>query len=408
MIDNKRDQIQQEAFNAWLNNNKIGTIEQATGTGKTFVSFRCIQSMPKGSNILFLSETVVREQTVLEDAAKFKKLYGVDPLKDYRVKFPVYQGAYKYTLWDYFPDASPDNTIIVYDEIHDILSDKRIEFNINSEAFDSAFPLIPKVGLSATIDKKTLYQVQGQEITKFDLLKQFCPIVYTYSLQESIDNKTTRDIKFFVLKHKLNSINKTIHVKTKDHDFFTTEEASYFRLDKDFKTAMFATYKTAKAKTDRIVQVASRRARFLYSLESKITQCKSLINSLPGKTLVFGQDSKTLLDICPTAIVSENKNYIQDLANFKAGVTDVTCSNKILKQGENIPGLDNIILLAYNSKIKDWTQMVGRLRNDKQVGNVIVFVTMGTQEEKWFESMTQELNVPFIYCSSIGQLISQL
>lgn len=360
MLDNKRDQIQQDAFNAWLNNGKIGTVEQATGTGKTFVSFRCILSMPKGSNVLFLAETVVREQTVLEDAIKYKTFYGVDPLKDYNVKFGTYQGAYKYDLWDYFPDAHSLNTIIVFDEIHDIISDKRIEFVLKSQLSSiHPFSKIPKVGLSATIDKTTEYLIQGEEITKLNILNKFCPIVYVYSLQESITNKTTRNIKFFVLKHNLNSVGKTIHVKTKEHDFYTTEQASYARLNQDLKVAMFAKYKDAKAKTARMVQVASRRARFLHSLESKRLQCISLINSLPGRTLVFGQDSQTLLSICPNAIVSENANYVQDLADFKAGKTSVTCSNKILKQGENIPGLDNLILLAYNSKIKDWTQMVG-------------------------------------------------
>lgn len=85
--------------------------------GKTFVAFKCILSMPKGSNILFLAETVVREATVREDADKYEKFYGVHPLKDYNFKFATYQGAYKYKLVDYFPNAQPDNTIIVMDEI---------------------------------------------------------------------------------------------------------------------------------------------------------------------------------------------------------------------------------------------------------------------------------------------------
>jgi len=49
-----------------------------------------------------------------------------------------------------------------------------------------------------------------------------------------------------------------------------------------------------------------------------------------------------------------------------------------------------------------------RLRQDKQVGNVIIHLTAGTQEEKWFESMTEELNAPFIYCSNLKQLLDKL
>jgi len=49
-----------------------------------------------------------------------------------------------------------------------------------------------------------------------------------------------------------------------------------------------------------------------------------------------------------------------------------------------------------------------RLRNDKAVGNVIVFVTSGSQEEKWFASMTEEINVNFIYCKTVKELLSKL
>lgn len=360
MLNEQKTKIQQEAFENWLTNGKTGTVEQATGTGKTFVAFKCILSMPKGTNVLFLAETVVREATVFEDAKQYKKFYGVDPLKGCKFKFATYQGAYKYNLWDYFPNANMNNTIVVMDEIHDILSDKRIEFiqksNISSVA---SFSLIPKLGLTATIDRKTQYLIQGQEITKFDLLKTFCPVVYTYSLQESMDNKTTRDIKFFVLKHDLDSTNTNIHVTAKGNNFYTTEKANYAHLDKYVRDAMFQKYKSEAEKKQRVIQVATVRARFLYSLGSKIKSCKELVKQLPGKTLVFGQDSKSLLDICPTSIVSENTNYVQDLADFKAGKTMLTGSNKILKQGENIPGLDNVVLFAYYSKNKDFTQMVG-------------------------------------------------
>ena len=409
MINKIKEKVQEDAFNAWLANGKIGTAEMATGTGKTFVAFRAILSMPKGSNILFLAETVVRENTVLADAKQYLKFYGVDPLKGYKFKFATYQGAYKYDVWDYFPNANMDNTIVIMDEIHDILSDKRIEFIEKSNAKGAPkFQVIPKLGLTATIDRKTLYLIQGQEVTKFNKLRLFCPVVYTYSLQNSMDNKTTRDIKFFVLKHKLNSVGKTIHIKTANHDFYNTEEVNYAHLNKAIRTAMFAKYPSALAKTKRVIEVATRRARFLYSLPSKVLACKSLLNDLPGKTLVFGQDSATLLDICPTAIVSENKNYVQDLADFKAGKTMLTCSNKILKQGENIPGLDNVVLLAYYSKTKDFVQMIGRCRMDKAIGNVIIFCTSGTQEEKWFESMTEDLNVSFIYCTNYKQIIDKL
>lgn len=363
MINKKKEEIQEAAYQAWLAAGKIGTVEQATGTGKTFVAFKCILSMPKGSNILFLAETVVREATVREDADKYEKFYGVHPLKDYNFKFATYQGAYKYKLLDYFPKATPQDTLVVMDEIHDILSDKRIEFVDNSMLVTVYNPIgftwFPKLGLSATIDKKTKYQVQGLEITKVDLLKKFCPIVYTYSLQDSIDNGTTRDLKFFVLKHNLDVTLKRIETGKKDNKFKITESAHYAYLSKKVREAQFSKTLTGKAKTDFVMAQANNRARFLYTLPSKVVACKSLLASLPGKTLVFGKGSDCLLDICPNAIVAKNPNSIKDLSDFKNGVTQQCASEIILKQGENIPMLDNIILFAYYSKSKDFIQFVG-------------------------------------------------
>jgi len=60
LINNEREIIQNQAFDAWLNNEKKGTIELPTGLGKTFVAFKAMLSMPKNSNCLFIAETTVK------------------------------------------------------------------------------------------------------------------------------------------------------------------------------------------------------------------------------------------------------------------------------------------------------------------------------------------------------------
>jgi superfamily II DNA or RNA helicase len=115
MVDLRKERIQIEAVDCWTKNNKVGTVEVATGHGKTFIAFRCILTMPKRSNVLFLAETQVREKTIKEDVTQYKKFYGKDPFKDYNVKFGLYQSAHKYKLEDWFPN---DNPIIVVMDRH--------------------------------------------------------------------------------------------------------------------------------------------------------------------------------------------------------------------------------------------------------------------------------------------------
>lgn len=59
MIDPKREKVQNDAFDAFVLNNEIGTISVPTGIGKTSVAFKAMLNRPVGSNVLFLAETTV-------------------------------------------------------------------------------------------------------------------------------------------------------------------------------------------------------------------------------------------------------------------------------------------------------------------------------------------------------------
>jgi len=59
MIDPKREKVQTDAFDAFVENNEIGTMEISTGVGKTAIAFRAMLNKPENSNVLFLAETTV-------------------------------------------------------------------------------------------------------------------------------------------------------------------------------------------------------------------------------------------------------------------------------------------------------------------------------------------------------------
>ena len=83
----KREQIQSEALQAWIKNNKRGTIEIITGLGKTKIAMEAIKLLPKASKILFLAEVKDREKELRNEAKKWKVSHKVD--------FLCYQSAYK-------------------------------------------------------------------------------------------------------------------------------------------------------------------------------------------------------------------------------------------------------------------------------------------------------------------------
>ena len=98
----KLNKMQDDASTAWINSGGRGTLELATGTGKTMTFFKCLYKakekkwIKKKDSVLFLAEVTDREQTIRDDAAKFKQLFKLDVLSDFNFEFACYQSAYKW------------------------------------------------------------------------------------------------------------------------------------------------------------------------------------------------------------------------------------------------------------------------------------------------------------------------
>ena len=87
----------------------------------------------------------------------------------------------------------------------------------------------------------------------------------------------------------------------------------------------------------------------------------------------------------------------------------IIASFKKLKQGANLDKIDNCIIHSYYGVEKDIIQRVGRLRqNGDKVGNVFIILTIGTQEEVWFQKMMENMNdFTIINCSDINDCIKK-
>lgn len=148
------------------------------------------------------------------------------------------------------------------------------------------------------------------------------------------------------------------------------------------------------------------RAKLLYELPSKIESCKDLLKILAGRTLIFGNSINSLNEITKNCISSHNKPDKNDeiLNKFQSGKLDVIASFKMLEQGANLKGLNNIILHSYYGREKAFIQRLGRGRLDvNKPINLIVFLTKETQEEIWFKNMLGDFNVEIIWCNNINE-----
>lgn len=380
-IIEKKDKVQQDALVSWLNAGNRGTLELITGLGKTKIALDAVKLYPEDAKILFLAETTGRELELENEQQKWGLL-------GYKIKFACYQSAYKWkdTEWD----------LVIADEIHDSLTPQYSKFYTNNK-----YKAI--MGLSATIDRKAVVD-EEEMLLKGHLLDRFCPVVYTYGIDEGQEDGTARKLEVYVINHKLDVLTKNVQGGSKAKPFMQTEWSAYQYRDDQFRKAIFS---PEHIKQFKIRTTSAARAKLLYDLPSKIGATKKLLDNLSGKTIIFGNSLSALEQITPNVVSSNNtddKNK-EIRENFDTGMIDHIASFKKLKQGANLVGLDNVIIHSYYGKSKDLIQRIGRLRQNGEVGKVFVFCTFGTQEVKWLENMFDSTSITKIPCYDIDDCI---
>ena len=353
-----------------------------TGTGKTWVFFDCLIKS-KCKQCIILAETTIREKNIQDDRQEYIRFFGKDPFEEVNVVFMCYQSAHKKPIQSIFPKGK---TFVFADEVHEMCTDVRWNFVRDSNWNKNYF-----LGVTATLDKLGQFQFGDTTDTKWNILNQFAPICFEYHIEQAKEDGTTRNLEVITYIHTLDKVKKNIRAGNKAGMWFTTEYLQNDHLDLDFKKTLWLPQSPSK---DFLVRnKAMNRMRFLHSLPSKIEACKQLLAKLPGRTLVFAYDSKTLIQLGIPAIVAENKKNATDLAKFINGKINQIGSNKMLLQGANLNRIDNIIFLAYDGKSGKTKQKTGRARQDLPFGRIIIFKTVGTQEEKWYDSMIEPLLV---------------
>jgi superfamily II DNA or RNA helicase len=397
----KKDKVQRAALEAWEKANKVGTCEIITGLGKTFIGLHALYTMPKNKDVhLFLAEATDRKTDLYNDIQKYNKIFKRDVLRDYNLKFYCYQSAYKW--------KDKKFGLVIADEIHDSLSPSYSQFYRYNK-----YKAI--IGLSATINLSTKYTLpSGREVTKKDYMNKIAPICYRYKLKTAKEEGTSRKLNIYVISHQLDNTDKYVPGGSPKKRFYQTEKASYDYWDSRVKRAYYMPDITMeqKNKKDMMIRVtAKKRSDILYDMKSKVTAVQKLVDNLSSKTIIFGNSIDTLLKITPNVVSSRNsaEENLRIRNAFANNKIDLIGSFKKLKQGANLPGLDNCILMSYYGISKDLIQRIGRLRDNGMDGYVFIFVTQGTQEEVWFSKMMEEASTfNLIYCPDVEYCIKQI
>jgi superfamily II DNA or RNA helicase len=350
-----RDEIQIKALESTQGKSRAG-LALGTGVGKTKVGLMHIEdNYSPLKNILI----VVPKRSIIDEWKNQADKFGVSHLLENAI-FTTYLSLTKH---------NPDDYDLLYlDECHSLLESHKEGF------LDQYSGKI--LGLTGTPPRNTYSE-------KWRLVNEFCPIVYTYVVDDAVEANILNDYKIVVHMLELGRV-KNVPVELKNRAPFYTSELEHYT---------YWTNRLEMSSGKKQTQInAIMRMKGMQTYKSKELYAQILLNSINDKCIVFANTQEQADRICKHSYHSNNSESTENLEKFKSGeITKLSCVLQ-LSEGVNIPGLkQGIILHAYGNERKS-SQRIGRLLrlnpDDKAIIHILCY--MDTKDEDWVRSALED------------------
>jgi superfamily II DNA or RNA helicase len=365
-VNKVREKVQNEAIQAVVNN-RGGMVAMATGSGKSRVAVELAKFYfdPKNDHhaALLVPTEKLRDENWKEEFEKWEA-----------------QNVWKHTERLCYASASKvkgfDFPLAILDEGHNI-TELSSEFFINNGVENIVL-------LTATPPTDI---VKRQILSDLDI-----KLVYELTLDQAVRLGFVAPYKITVITVPLDATTKNIPGGTKANPFMTTEAACYAYWNKRVQGAMFDQTPQGKAKLKFAIL---GRMQFIYKIPSKTAVIHFLLNKVipeDDRTIIFCGNIEQAEDVCPTFYHSKSSSVAYDA--FKAEQINRLSCVKAVNEGHNFPGVDSGIIGQLNSKEKDLVQRIGRLIRFRpgHEAHLYIVVSESTQDEKWLENATENLN----------------
>jgi superfamily II DNA or RNA helicase len=374
-----RDERQEMGRIRWIDNKCKGTLEYATGVGKTTTAIKCVQS-------------------VLKKYTGFRVLVVVptETLKDQWVKALAKAGLFmnaEVAIINTVVKHEWNCDILVLDEIHRMAADSF------QQVFDKVkYKLI--LGLTATLERLD---------ERHTIIERYCPVCDRISIEEATQNEWLAPYKEYkvyidVDLTEYNALNREFneHFAFFNYDFDLCMKLvgkDGFRKRMAFRDLLY-TGTDPTTKSQLLKDITFHAMGFMRTMQKR----KAFIYSHPKKVeitnliLDYRRDSKAIT-FSPTIEVAEKIKYggvlhskqtkkknamtLEDFIPMKVGVLN---TSKALNEGADIQGLNLAIILSNTSSKTEKTQRIGRVIrfSPNKVAEIFTLVLRGTVEEEWF------------------------
>ncbi|MDN7124868.1 DEAD/DEAH box helicase family protein [Pseudidiomarina sp. 1APP75-32.1] len=365
---------QGEAVDAWLANSCRGTLEIATGGGKTLTSLVCASLGLKDQEAAILI-IAVPTLPLIKQWADDVRNFSVEPLDTEGMGTQKLVQHLRKLIKEH--EILPKHSVVII--THDNLKNENVQailrkykskvmligdeaHNLGSASFvdDPPENIEFRLALSATPIRQ--YDPEGTE----KLLKYFGDVVYQFPLEEAI-GKCLVPFEYVAHKVFLNEEEATRWIEL-------TEKINRLRWSDDTNTKKV------------VEQLQIRRRAISEAASQKITVFSKEVSKLSDRvhSLAFCTDKNPVqLDAVNlvlkdqgfiyhqiTGIETSNKTLMKSLIDsYKIGNIDILTSKRVLDEGFNIPPIKTAFFLASSGTVRTWVQRLGRvLRKSEDTG----------------------------------------
>lgn len=374
---------------SWLGHwkkTKRGTLAGATGMGKTKPSVDTMMELWRGWKALLSPEDIVDGPAIRPP--KIFLAVPTEKLRDegWPEEVENWYGEEGKEMWDTCVTAvcyisihkyrGSEYDLVIFDEIHWITPLSSTFFENNK--------IHAVMGLTATAPN------HNRDPEKYDIIKKYAPIIFSYSLDQGVEDGVIADFEINVVMIPLDHVTKNIPAGTKAKPFMTTEAAHYEWLCGSIKKL----YVLQKMNGDpniekRIMYTTLKRTRFIYNLPSKTAFAKKLMEHVISdkRTLIFCGSIEQSRTLCGTEVYNSKDNSNGKFEEFKSGKGTFLGVVNAANEGHNIADLDQAIIVQVNSNERHLVQRIGRTVRVREGHKAVAWVlcSQGTMDENWVE-----------------------
>lgn len=378
-----RTERQQEAVRKWIINKGKGSIEAATGFGKTNMGLMSIRALlkkyPQSRILVVVPTTTLKNQ--------WQEKVDIEGFS-FNVEVQVINTVIKHN-WNC--------DFLVLDECH----------RFSSSDFSQIFTCVKYkliLGLTATFER-----LDG----KHTIMQKYCPIVDNVSFLECLANGWVADYKEYVVLLDVDNISE---YKALNKEW--TEHFEFFQFDFNLAMSMVKPgvgWKNKLAYRDelykgndekkkkeilqsinyhsvRFMQTMQQRKSFINNHPKKIEIAKKIIEARSNKKIITFSNNVNMAEAIGigdvyTGKVSKKRSatMIEDFNFAKTGVLN-TCAKA--NEGLDIKGLSVAIILGTDSSETKARQRRGRTvrKEGNKIAEVFYLVIKDTVESKWVKN----------------------